>query len=108
MSQYSPNGEKHPLVTVVAPTTGDPCVLQAIQSVADQNYKNIQHLVVIDDPDAPAEIKTAIRQHSVDVIELPYATGKDRIMGHRIIAASAYLGKGDFYAISIKTIGSTP
>jgi glycosyltransferase involved in cell wall biosynthesis len=88
---------QRPLVTIVTPTTGDPSVLRAIQSVADQSYKNIQHLVVIDTPDAPAEIKTTIRQYNVDVIELPYATGKDRFMGHRIIAASAYLGKGDFF-----------
>jgi glycosyltransferase involved in cell wall biosynthesis len=86
-----------PLVTIVTPTTGDPFVLRAIQSVADQSYKPIQHLVVIDTPDAPADIKAAIRQHNVDVIELPYATGKDRFVGHRIIAASAYLGKGDFF-----------
>jgi glycosyltransferase involved in cell wall biosynthesis len=86
-----------PLVTVVTPTTGDPSVLRAIQSVADQSYKPTQHLVVIDNPDAPTEIKAAIRQYNVDVIELPYATGKDRFMGHSIIGASAYLGKGEFF-----------
>src|ERR1700731_3583170 len=82
----------HPLVTVVTPTTGDPSVLRAVQSVADQSYNNIQHLVVIDNPDTSTELKAAIRQYKVDVIELPYATGKDRFMGHRIVAASAYLG----------------
>lgn len=86
-----------PLVTVVTPTTGDPCVLRAIKSVADQSYKPVQHLVVVDNPEAPAEIKSAIRQHNVDVIELPYATGKDRFVGHRIYGASAFLGKGDFF-----------
>jgi glycosyltransferase involved in cell wall biosynthesis len=87
----------HPLVTVVTPTTGERSVLRAIQSVADQSYKAIQHLVVLDNPDAPAEIKAAISQYNVDVIELPYATGKDRFMGHRIIGASAFLGQGDFF-----------
>jgi hypothetical protein len=42
-----------PLVTVVTPTTCDPSVLRAIQSVADQTYDAIQHLIVIDNPDAP-------------------------------------------------------
>ena len=86
-----------PLVTVVTPTTCDRSVLRAIQSVADQTYDTIQHLVVIDNPDAPVEIRDAIRQYNVDVIELPYATGKDRFIGHRIIGASTFLGKGDYF-----------
>jgi len=87
----------NPLVTVVTPTTGNPCVLRAVESVAAQSYKPVQHLVVIDNPEAPAKIKSAIRQYNVDVIELPYATGKDRFNGHRIYGASAFLGKGDFF-----------
>src|ERR1700730_537234 len=88
---------RYPLVTVVTPTTGDPSVLRAIKSVAEQSYNAIQHLVVIDKPDAPDEIREAIRQYNVDVIELPYATGTDRFIGHRIIGASTFLGKGDFF-----------
>jgi glycosyltransferase involved in cell wall biosynthesis len=99
--EFSKNGQPrrigHPLVTVVTPTTGNPSVFRAIQSVADQTYKPIQHLVVIDNPDAAAEIKVAIREYNVDVIELPYATGKDNYLGHRIIGASIFLGKGDFF-----------
>jgi hypothetical protein len=87
----------HRLVTVVTPTTGNPSVLRAIQSVADQSYKPIQHLIVIDNPEAPTEIKAAIREYNVDVIELPYATGKDDYLGHRIYGASVFLGKGDFF-----------
>ena len=86
-----------PLVTVVTPTTGNACILRAIESVANQSHKNVQHLIVIDKPEAPEEIKAAIRQCKVDVIELPYATGKDRFLGHRIIGASAFIGKGDFF-----------
>ena len=87
----------NPLVTVVTPTTGNPCVLRAIESVAAQSYKPVQHLIVIDNPQLPTEIKSTIRQSNVDVIELPYATGKDRFNGHRIYGASAFLGKGDFF-----------
>jgi glycosyltransferase involved in cell wall biosynthesis len=86
-----------PLVTVVTPTTGNSCVLRAIESVVAQSHKPVQHLIVIDNPETPAEIKNAIRQYNVDVIELPYATGKDRFLGHRIYGASAFLGKGDFF-----------
>lgn len=86
-----------PLVTVVTPTTGNPCVFRAIESVAAQSYKPVQHLVVIDNPDTAAETRRKIREYQVDVIELPYATGKDRFNGHRIYGASAYLGKGDYF-----------
>ena len=87
----------NPLVTVVTPTTGDIRVLRAIESVAAQTHKPIQHLVVIDNPDVPSEIKAAIRRYNVDVIELPYATGTDRFNGHRIYGASTFLGNGDFF-----------
>lgn len=87
----------NPLVTVVTATTGNPCVLRALESVAAQTYRPIQHLVVLDNPEASAEIKAAIRGHNVDVIELPYATGTDRFNGHRIYGASTFLGKGDFF-----------
>jgi glycosyltransferase involved in cell wall biosynthesis len=86
-----------PLVTVVTPTTGNPCVFRAIESVAAQSYKPIQHLIVVDNPDTSTETKRKIREYNVDVIELPYATGKDRFLGHRIYGASAFLGKGDYF-----------
>ena len=86
-----------PLGTVVTPTTGDPAVLRAIESVAAQSYKPVQHLVMIDKPDAAFEMKLAIRHSGVDVIELPYATGADRFLGHRIIGASCFVGKGDYF-----------
>jgi glycosyltransferase involved in cell wall biosynthesis len=81
----------------VTATTGDARVMQAIDSVSAQSYKNIQHLVVLDTPQVPADVKTAIRQQGVDMIELPYPTGKDRFNGHRIYGASTFLGKGDFF-----------
>ena len=87
----------NPLVTVVTPTTGDARVLRAIESVAKQTYRPIQHLVFIDNPDTPVDVKAAIRGDYVDVIELPYATGKDRFNGHRIYGASAFLGNGDYF-----------
>ena len=86
-----------PLVTVVTPTTGNLCAFRAIESVAVQSYKPIQHLIVIDNPEAPSDIIRRIREYKVDVIELPYATGKDRFNGHRIYGASAFLGKGDYF-----------
>jgi hypothetical protein len=67
----APNSVSEPLVTVVTPTTGDPCVLRAIKSAAAQTYESIQHLVFIDNVEAPPRIKSIVRRHKVEVIELP-------------------------------------
>jgi glycosyltransferase involved in cell wall biosynthesis len=87
----------NPLVTVVTPTTGNPCVERALESVARQSYRNLQHLVVIDDPQCSPSMRATIKQFGADIVELPYATGKERFNGHRIYGASAFLGKGEFF-----------
>jgi glycosyltransferase involved in cell wall biosynthesis len=85
----------NPLVTVITPTTGSKTLRQAIDSVKNQTYKNIQHLVVVDGKHPSA---TPILQDypDIDKIQLPYATGVDRYNGHRIYGASIYLAKGDY------------
>lgn len=88
---------KDSLVTVVTPTTGNICVMQALESVSRQTHKCIQHLVVSDGVELQPELKKQIRQCNVDLIELPYATGSNRFNGHRIYGASVFLGKGDFF-----------
>jgi len=88
---------KDSLVTVVTPTTGNICVMQALESVSRQTHRCIQHLVVSDGVELQPELKKQIRQYNVDLIELPYATGRDRFNGHRIYGASVFLGKGDFF-----------
>lgn len=84
------------LVTIVTATTGRDTILRAVESVARQSYKNIQHLIVFDNPKISPEIlgRSAM---AVDVIRLPYSTGEDRFNGHRIYGASTFLGKGDFF-----------
>jgi hypothetical protein len=42
-------------------------------------------------------MKADIHKHKVDVIEMPYQTGKNRFNGHRIYGASAFLGQGDYF-----------
>ena len=74
-----------PLVAVVTPTTGNACVLRAIESVANRVIKHVPASHRYRQAESPANTKAAIRQCKVDVIELPYATGKDRFLGHRII-----------------------
>lgn len=82
-----------PLVTVITPTTGAPYLRQAIDSVKNQTYDNIQHLVVVDGQ--PKGRVIAREYPHIDIIDLPYPTGLDRFNGHRIYGASVYLAKGD-------------
>lgn len=85
----------NPLITVITPTTGAPCVRQALDSVKNQTYKNIQHLVVIDG-EHPKANPILQDYPNIDLIKLPYATGKDQYNGHRIYGAMTYIAKGDF------------
>lgn len=81
------------MVTVITPTTGAPYLRQAIESVKNQTYDNIQHLVVVDGQ--PKGRVMAREYGHIDLIDLPYPTGLDRFNGHRIYGASVYLAKGD-------------
>jgi len=83
-----------PLVTVITPTTGAPCVRQALDSVKNQTYDNIQHLVVVDGQ--PKGRVIAREYPHIDLVDLPYATGKDQYNGHRIYGAMTYIANGEF------------
>jgi len=83
-----------PLVTVITPTTGAPCVRQALDSVKNQTYDNIQHLVVVDGQ--PKGRVIAKEYPHINLVDLPYATGKDQYNGHRIYGAMTYIANGEF------------
>ncbi|CFX08674.1 Glycosyltransferase [Candidatus Filomicrobium marinum] len=83
------------LVTVITPTTGCSLLARAMASVAAQSYKPIQHMVVIDGAECGAPARSIIAGRPVDVIELPYATGRDKFNGHRIYGAGTFLCRGD-------------
>jgi len=85
-----------PLITVITPTTGSSTLRQVIQSVNNQTYKNIQHLVVIDGKEREHLAMPYLRRSTANVITLPYATGKDQYNGHRIYGAMSYVAKGDY------------
>ena len=90
-------------VSIITPTTGNPFLAECIQSVRNQTYKSIEHIVVVDGLDrweaADAvlkriEFRSGWNEH---VIALPYATGTDRYNGHRIYGGTTYFAKGDYH-----------
>lgn len=81
-------------VTIITATTGSQLLKQNLQSVKNQTYKNIQHLVVIDGEHHKSKAKRFITNQ--DVIVLPYATGIEQYNGHRIYGGCTYFAKGDY------------
>jgi len=84
-----------PLVTVITATTGSDYLAKNIQSVKEQSYTNIQHLVVVDGHERLDNAKRFFHDN-LDVINLPYATGIEQYNGHRIYGGCTYFAKGDY------------
>ena len=93
-----------PLITVITATTGNPLLEKTIQSVQNQSWENVQHLVMIDGPERSAkayevigDLKNTKKEgYRLDVIDLPYSIGKDRWNGHRIYGAGTFLADGAY------------
>lgn len=83
----------NPLVTIVTATTCTGYLKKNLDSVANQTYSNIQHLVVVD---GNHHLKKLDCKITADAIVLPYATGTEQYNGHRIYGAATYLAKGDY------------
>jgi len=84
-----------PLVTIITATTGSDFLSRNIQSVREQSYSNIQHLVVVDGHERFEKAKRFFHD-DLDVIDLPYPTGTDQYNGHRIYGGCTYFAKGDY------------
>lgn len=89
------------LITVVSAVTGHPLMGQAIESVQNQTYDNIEHLIVIDGQEREASARAILSEinlskHKTHIICLPYATGKDGFICHRIYGMAPFLINGDY------------
>ena len=88
------------LVSIVTPTTGNPLFRQATESIQNQDYPDIEHIIVIDGKEREARTHQALEgiafKKTTHRLCLPFATGKDRYNGHRIYGLASYLINGDY------------
>lgn len=87
-------------VTVITPTIGSEKLIDAINSVKNQTYKNIKHLVVVDGPEHVDKVwalddKTENDYH---LTIAPENTGGNGFYGHRIYAGYSHLVNSDYIA----------
>lgn len=85
-----------PLVTIITPTTGSKQLYDAVLSVENQTYDNIEHIIVIDGPEYADKTYSIIEGSKASIIQLPHNTGADNYNGHRIYGATSFLMKGDY------------
>jgi glycosyltransferase involved in cell wall biosynthesis len=87
-----------PTVTVLTPSIGSPKLADAIQSVSDQTYSKVKHLVVVDGqkyiPDFVSVLNTVSAE--VEIVHLAENTGANGFYGHRIYAAFPHLINSDY------------
>lgn len=83
-------------VTIITASTGRASLLRCIESVQNQSYKDLDHLIFADGPQTHLAVNWAVgKAPNTSVISLPYSVGEDRFNGHRMYFAGTALAKGD-------------
>jgi hypothetical protein len=92
-------------VSVITPTTGNQFLKECIESVRNQTYKNIEHIVVVDGKSRWEQAEKVLfeaafprgESSSDRLLVLPYPTGTDRYNGHRVYGGTTYFADGDYH-----------
>ena len=89
-------------VVVITPTVGKQQLKQAMESVTQQTYKNLTHLIVVDGPEYFDNVMESASIHTknsnVTITINPFNTGGNGFYGHRIYAAYPHLVNHDYIA----------
>jgi hypothetical protein len=86
-------------VTIITATTGSNYLHDNIKSVQLQTHKDVQHLIVVDGEEHFEKVAAILAEHdfpNIDMVVLPYATGKEQYNGHRIYGGFTHIAKGDY------------
>jgi glycosyltransferase involved in cell wall biosynthesis len=82
---------------VITPTTGAPVLRDAILSVKNQDYENLEHLVVIDGEKFLENANIILKEFKkIKIATVPFNTGGEGFYGHRIMAAFSHLVPHDY------------
>jgi len=95
---------RKPFITVITASTGNPLAVKCINSVFDQTYPNIQHLIVVDGVEHLNKVQEAVNNsrflpspgRRLDIIPLPYSTGKNGYLCHRIYGGAPFFAEGEY------------
>ena len=87
-------------VVVITPTTGDPKLADAIESVANQTYPNVKHAIVVDGDQFTFPLranhgKLLPKHQNIEVVQLKQNTGGNGFYGHRVFAGFPHLVNED-------------
>ncbi len=88
-------------VSIVTPSIGSRQVVRAIESVQDQTYPLLDHLIVADGPEHHDRVRASLPRaprHPVHVLALPFNVGGGGFCGHRVYGAAPYLVDGLYVA----------
>jgi len=86
---------------VITPSIAKPSLVKAVESVENQTYSNLTHLVVVDGAEHFSKImslplKISHDKSRLDLTTTPYNTGANGFYGHRILAAYPHLVNHDY------------
>jgi glycosyltransferase involved in cell wall biosynthesis len=81
-----------PKVYVITATIGSIFLEKCIQSIQKQDYSNIEHIIICDGKEYREKVIDIVNKYeNVSFIALPWNTGRNKVLCHKIYAAIPHL-----------------